>query len=368
MKPFDRTRFPLMGVSLFVLLAALWGGLLRIGWRFPALQPLLPAMHGALMVSGFLGTLIAVERAVAFAAGDRPGWIRRGAYIGPALTGLAALLSLFGVKGALVAGLLLAGSLCLVAVYGYILKEHPAPYTIIMALGTVCWAVGNAMWFSGLPIYRVVEFWGAFLVLTIVGERLELGRLSKLPRWVTAALAFVVVIYLVGLFMGRDLGRYAVAVGFVGMAVWLFRFDITRVTVRKTGLPRFVAVCLLAGYAWMLAAGILLALADPGVAGLRYDAYLHAVFVGFVMSMIFGHAPIIFPALTGRMVNYHPRLYWPLGLLHLSLMIRWAGDLIPNGPLRTWGGMLNAIAVLAYLGLVIYSMIYKTAEPRTSKR
>ena len=35
-----------------------------------------------------------------------------------------------------------------------------------------------------------------------------------------------------------------------------------------------------------------------------HDALLHAPFLGFVMAMIFGHAPVVFPALTGRPLPY----------------------------------------------------------------
>ncbi|HME69219.1 MAG TPA: hypothetical protein VKM54_05055 [Myxococcota bacterium] len=38
----------------------------------------------------------------------------------------------------------------------------------------------------------------------------------------------------------------------------------------------------------------------------RYDAILHALFLGFVMTMIFGHAPIIFPALLARPMRFLP--------------------------------------------------------------
>jgi hypothetical protein len=85
------------------------------------------------------------------------------------------------------------------------------------------------------------------------------------------------------------------------------------------------------------------------VAGPYYDAILHAVFVGFVMSMIFGHAPIIFPAITGKPIPFHPIFYSHLILLHLSLLLRVSSDLIlwPSG--RQWGGLLNGAAILLFI-------------------
>ena len=57
-KPDNRSRIPLMVLVMLAFLAAIWGGLLRLGWRWPSLRPGLVVSHGPLMVSGFLGTLI----------------------------------------------------------------------------------------------------------------------------------------------------------------------------------------------------------------------------------------------------------------------------------------------------------------------
>jgi len=86
------------------------------------------------------------------------------------------------------------------------------------------------------------------------------------------------------------------------------------------------------------------------LAGPYYDAMLHTVFVGFVFAMIFGHAPIIIPAILDRTTSpYHPALYVPLLLLQASLLLRVVGDLLGWWPGRQWGGLLNALAVLLFL-------------------
>ena len=46
----------------------------------------------------------------------------------------------------------------------------------------------------------------------------------------------------------------------------------------------------------------------------------------FVFAMVFGHAPIIFPAVLRVTVPYHPVFYAPLVLLQASLALRVAGD------------------------------------------
>src|SRR5690606_40946577 len=106
-----------------------------------------------------------------------------------------------------------------------------------------------------------------------------------------------------------------------------------------------------------LAVGGALAAVHGGVvAGLAYDAILHAVLVGFVFSMIFGHAPIIFPSVLGVRVFYRPALYVPLALLHASLVLRLAGDLVGVLSLRRCGRLLNALAIVLYLGFVAASI------------
>jgi len=73
------------------------------------------------------------------------------------------------------------------------------------------------------------------------------------------------------------------------------------------------------------------------------------VLLGFVFSMVFGHAPIIFPAVLRVAVPYHPYFYVPLALLHASLVVRLAGDIALSLEWRAWGGALNAIALAAFV-------------------
>ena len=73
-------RLPLLALSILALLAALWAGLVRLGWSLPVGPPgVLYVAHGPLMVCGFLGTLISLERAVALGE----GW----SYAAPTLSG-----------------------------------------------------------------------------------------------------------------------------------------------------------------------------------------------------------------------------------------------------------------------------------------
>lgn len=354
--------FPLMAMAMAALLAALWAGLLRLGWALPLLQPTLPMSHGPLIIGGFLGTVIGVERAVAL---GRP-W----AYLGPLLTGLGGLALLIGMTGLPGPLLITLGSLMLVVVFGLILRLQLAPFTVTMALGALLWLVGNLLWLFGWPVYQIVLWWLGFLTLTIAGERLELNRVLRLSGKVQQLFQLAVAIFLVGLavtLFHLDSGMRLAGVGLVALAGWLLRYDIARYTVRKTGLTRFIALCLLTGYVW-LGLGGLLALFYGGVtAGLAYDASLHTVFLGFVMAMIFGHAPIIFPAVLGKPMNFSSLFYSHLALLHLSLLLRVGGDLMIWLPARQWGGLLNVVAILVFMANTVRAVHQATRDASPKK-
>lgn len=348
-----RARFPIVALGILALFAALWGALARLGWSLPA-SSALASVHGPLMVSGFLGTLISTERAVALRA--------RWAYAAPLLSALGALVLMSGVAPTAAAFLIVLGSLGMVAIFLTIVRRQPALFTFTMALGAVAWFVGNVIWFAGLPIFRLVNWWAAFLILTIVGERLELSRLMRLSRAVERLYLLAVAVFALGLVVdsiegvffpasGTAIGIQIIGLGMVALGFWLLRYDIARRTIRQTGLTRFIAACLLPGYAWLGAGGVLRVLSPyVGVTNM-YDAMLHTIFLGFVMSMIFGHAPIILPAVLGRPMPYHRSFYAHLVLLHLSLLVRVACDLAGGATFSAWqwAGVFNVVAVLLFV-------------------
>jgi hypothetical protein len=172
-----RINLPFLLLAVLALLAGLWAGLVRLPWPLPPLRPTLPMAHGPLMVSGFLGTLIGLERAVGLSALG-PG--RRWIYAAPALAGLGGLVLI--VDGSAPAGPLLItlGSAMLLAAMLSIVRLQPLLHTWVMALGSAAWLGGNLLWLFGSTVASVSLWWAGFLVLTIVGERLELSRMLRL--------------------------------------------------------------------------------------------------------------------------------------------------------------------------------------------
>lgn len=325
-------------------LLAMWGGLQRTGLPLSALNSALLMIHGPLMIGGFLGTLIGLERAVAMG--------RRWAYSAPMLSGLGGLLLIMGFQSSAGAVSMTLGSAVLLAVSIIFIRWQNALFMYIMAFGALCWLVGNLLWLVGQPFYVAVWFWAGFLIFTIAGERLELSRVLQLTRTKQVAFLSAALITLTGIGLSPVLpnaGIRLMGAGLIALAVWLFRYDVARRTVRASGLTRFIAVCLLSGYFWLAAGGLLAAGFGSQTAGPYYDALLHSIFLGFVFSMIFGHAPVIFPAVQGIPLGYRSAFYSQLILLHASLILRISGDLIPWFPGRQWGALGNVAAILLFL-------------------
>ncbi len=342
-----RAAFPLLGLAFLSLMLGIWAGLVRVGWPWPSLTSDFWFAHGPLMVSGFVGTLIAVERAAALG--------RSWGYAAPVLTVLGAFLFLAPVPLWIGPALILVGSGMLAALFAVILRAQPNPATAVMLLGALAWVLGNLLWLVSYPdldLDAVVLLWMGFLVLIIAGERLELSRVLRLPRGANLAFLLLADAFVVGAAWAAfrlPSGTVLAGASLVGLSAWLLAFDIARVQIRQRGVSRFIAATLLPGYVWLGAGGLFVALSVIAPFPLVYDAMLHAVFLGFVISMIFAHAPIIFPAVLGLPLPFRSWFYGHLVLLHVGLALRVAGDLITSEPMRQWGALLNGVALVWFL-------------------
>jgi hypothetical protein len=144
----------------------------------------------------------------------------------------------------------------------------------------------------------------------------------------------------------------------LALTAWLVRHDVARRTINSSGLPRFAACCMLAGQAWLVVAGVIWLLAGATVGGATYDAVVHAVFLGFTISMIMAHASSILPAVTRVPLPYRSAMYAPWLLLQLSLVLRlWGGDALGSELARRIGGAGNAIALLLFLVVAVGSAV-----------
>ncbi|MFI1561562.1 hypothetical protein ACH4ZX_00595 [Streptomyces sp. NPDC020490] len=327
------------------LLAGLDAALLLLGLPAPVRADRLPRVHGVLMVLGFAGTLVALERAVALG--------RRWGHLSPLFLGTGGLLLLTPADLRVGKSLLVLGTAVLCLLYVRFWRRQPGPALLAQAAGALAGLGAALLWLGGLDVPRLLPWLAAFLVLTIAGERLELARVALLaPRTEQAFLACAgaVLTGTVATLLWPAPGTLLLAAALLALVAWLTAHDVARRMLRATGLPRFSAACLLAGYAWLGLAGALWLLDGPITDGSRYDAVVHCVFLGFVISMIMAHAPVILPAVLRRPLPYHPAFAVPAWLLHLSLALRvLVGDLRDSTLAWRTGGVLNIVAVLLFV-------------------
>ncbi|MGE0311668.1 MAG: hypothetical protein AB7P21_08655 [Lautropia sp.] len=321
------------------------GGLMRAGVD---LQPLVSwrwagaaiANHAFLMVCAFLGTVVAIERAVALR--------RRLAFVAPLLSAGAGLATLAGQPDA-GAWLSVLAAIVFIAANVAIVRRQPAPHTALLLAGACAWLAGNLLHALGTAAEAAIALWFAFLILTIAAERLEMTRL--LPRRAGATPSLVCLV--AGILAGAALSAVApgpagatFGLSIAGLAFWLLRHDIARRTIATKGLSRFMAASLLLGYLWLAVGGAAWCATAAGVP-LR-DVALHALGLGFVFSMIFAHAPVILPAVARVKLLYGAWFWLPLAVLHGSLLVRFLGARLEPALLAA-GASTNAVAIGLFL-------------------
>jgi hypothetical protein len=130
--PVTLRRLPLLLLPLAAvsLLSGLLAGLIRMGWALPTPNADLILPHGPLMVAGFFGTLIGLERAVAL----QKAWV----YGAPVLVGFGGLTLAVGGPVALAEEAIVLGSLIYLVAALWLNARHHALHISVMTLGAVC--------------------------------------------------------------------------------------------------------------------------------------------------------------------------------------------------------------------------------------
>lgn len=337
--PAAHWRLAILALGGASLLTGLNAALVRLEVWAPVPSQRAGDMHGLVMVLGFLGTLVSLERAQALG--------RRWGYAAPFLLGAGALALLTPVPPLLGQLLLVNGCAVFVAVYVGLWQRAPRPLVAVQVLSSVL-ALAGAVIAARLGIPFALPAFFGFIVLTIASERAELAQLSMgatAERSLVGLAAALTVAVVAALTLGVP-GQRAVGAALVAIAWWLLRRDVVRRQLRLRGQHRYLAAALLAGYLQLGLAGTVLAVfglqGSPG----SYDVIVHGVFLGFAMSMVMAHAPVILPAVIGRALPYRPVLWVPLAALHAGLAVRFVGTALGN-----WqaGGVVTVIAMLVFL-------------------
>jgi hypothetical protein len=352
-------RLVLLACGLIALLLGLWTGMARLSVGLMGVAPQFVEFHGPLMICGFFGTLISIERAVAL---NRPL-----AYMIPifAATGVFALLA----RNITLAGAaFLIASLALAAASFWNMRRlQSVLLAVTPSIAALCWGLGTLTWLADRPLPEAAGWWLAFLVLTVAAERLELSRIVAPPATARVIFAAAIAVFLIGVASGeldRPLSPF-IGSGLILCGAWLLIYDLARRTVRLSGQIRFTALCMLLGYGWLIIAGLELLARPVEVAAFWYDAVVHAVTLGFVLSMVFGHTLIIFPSVVGLTLRYSPVLYVPLLLLQISVVVRTIGDFSEWIEFRPISGFLTIIALTCFAATITVVSICNRSDPQT---
>ncbi|HEX6918535.1 MAG TPA: hypothetical protein VF140_10670 [Phycicoccus sp.] len=321
------------------LLAGLDAGLVLLGGPAPVASPRLGDVHGPLMVLGFLGTLIALERAAAL----RAPW----GYAAPVLLGLGGLTLAAPLPRTLGQVLLLDGCVALAALLVALWRRRHDDSVLVEVLAAVLAALAALLWIR-VEASAVVPLLAGFVVLTIAAERVELAGLhlrATAPRTLVL-LALPVAAAATASVVAPGPATRAFGVTLLALVAWLAPRDVAVRLVRTHGLPRFAATAMLVGYTWLALAGAAWVVVGATTAARAHDLVVHAVFLGFAMSMVLAHAPVILPAVIRRAVPYRPAFWLPHVLLHAALTVRVVGDVTGVEPLVVVGGTGTALAIL----------------------
>lgn len=329
------------------LIAGIWAGLIRLGWELPLTT--IAVHHGAIMVGGFLSTLIALEKAIPLK--------KNVALIVPVVSALSLIMALPGYYHA---GLyfLIAGSAGLFLIQGYYSKLYPRDLSIkLMLVGAGCLIVGNIMLFKTQFYPSSFPWWMGFVLFTITAERIELSKFLPVSSNAKYLLLSFLALFLVGLLTPfHSAGKHISAVAMIGIALWMLKHDVMRIGLKKKGLTRFSSVALLIANGWLITDGVLL-MVMPDTA-YSYDILVHSFFIGYTFAMIFAHGPIILPGVLGLTNKpFHGVLYGWLFLVQGSLLMRLVADSLLNIEWRRFSGLLTTAGILLYFFTLIVLVI-----------
>ena len=329
-------RLVALALGAACILMGLDAALLRLSLPGPVNGAELAALHGPLMLVGFLGAVIALERAVA----ARTPW----AFLPPLGSAAGCL--------ALLAGA--AGVLC--AIYLRVHRRAPSAAVDVEAMGGAALLLGDVLWLGGRGMEDVVPLWLLFPTLTIIGERLELARIAFLDEMVETVVEALSGAAVLGacLLLIAPGSHLVVGPALLGLAVVMAYYDVARRTVRLRGGVRFMAASMLAGYVWLALAGAVWSLWGlQGLNGAAYEIVIHCITVGFAFSMILAHAPVIIPAIVHRALPYHRLMWLPYVLLHAGLVVRVVGLLAEASAVWKVGGAVGVAAILVFMVLTL---------------
>jgi hypothetical protein len=361
----DKILWPYRGVmvlgALCFLLAiaiGIWRIAVTRGFMLPPIPEWLP-VHGEIMLGGFLAALIIFERMIALRV-DSLIWV-------PYVYALSALMMHSGNPAVRV--------IHIAALAGWILhrwiafrKFHRWEKPLVESVAFIT-LTSALMYPGGLAARPEVALQGlAFPIAVIAVERLEMSFLLKKIN------SRLVLIGLIGWCLLWNLATWRGIPGLTMMGaitltlvVMVALHDMAlRVFKKQTdGLHKFLKIALMLSYLWLFFAAVVMTASSQISSAIFKDVQFHLIGLGFIFTMILGHAPLILSAAIGKLPPKKAPII-PFVIFQAATLLRITGDfsLWKSTALWQWSGwmsgLIHAIAFFCYVATLFLSI--KRAE------
>lgn len=305
--------------------------------------------HFIIFFYGFFGGLLSLERAFGFSL--------KYLLVTPASISLGLILYIAFENP----NFLIPGALLFILPNLLIFIKSITPFSFGFILSSILFIKGTVLFaFSNLHYQSALAFI-LFLIFYILSERAELVKIIGLGKKDIIFISFITFSSLVGLVVSIVDFKVGYRICFISLAIislWFMRKDIARRTINMKGLAKFSAISVLSAYLWLFLGSFFIFSFGMWGEG------IHNITLGFVFSMIFAHAPSIFPAMMKIKFQFSPILYIPLFLLNISVIIRNISYLAPQ--IKKSALVLNFFAIIAFFVLFLTLTIKASKKSKIS--
>ncbi len=226
---------------------------------------------------------------------------------------------------------------------------------------------------------RQLTYLPSYLVLGILGERITFarmgrfgkeGRFGKRDRYhVLLGMSFVFGV-IIDIFTDNMGVRFINFLILGSLTILIFLDDTgTKSSITETSFHVFQRWALLGGYAWLLVGIILMEWNAFNASLFLYDSALHAITLGFIITMLLAHAPIVLPTVLGKPATTElPGALTLVIIFWIFILLRIIGNVLqlffPRLPFLAMVALTGYFSIIP-IGAYLLSLILQMKAKRT---